>query len=154
MQFLATPRILSAPMIDLPIHGFSRHAITGLCRLISRVGLGGRHFVGTGAYEPSRVKFDGNPLTGDQQRFEAIHAAIAANPVVTIGRPTFGWLDAAFQSLLVLHNLSEISLYLSNPAVYGDGRYRRFGDRANSDECRSAELRTGSDRRCTARNSA
>ena len=101
--------ILSAPMIDLPMQGFSRHAIIGLCRLISGVGLGGRHFVGTGAYEPSRVKFDGNPLTGDQQRFEAIHAAIAANPVVTIGRPTFGWLDAAFQSLLVLHNLSQRS---------------------------------------------
>ena len=101
--------ILSAPIIDLPMQGFSRYAITGLCRLMNTIGLGGRQVVGTGDYDPSSVHFDGNPLTSDRQRFEAIHAAIAANPKVPIGGPTFGWLDAAFRSVLVLRNLSQRS---------------------------------------------
>lgn len=101
--------ILSAPMIDLPIGGAGRYTTRGLCRIMTGIGLGGRYVVGTGDYDPASVKFDDNPLTGDRRRFEAIHAAIAANPVVAMGGPTFGWLNATFQSVRVLRGLSETS---------------------------------------------
>lgn len=101
--------ILSAPMIDLPIAGIGRPAITALSRAMTGIGLGGRYVVGTGDYDPARVKFDGNPLTGDRTRFGAIHAAIAANPVVALGGPTFSWLDATFRSVRVLRSLSQAS---------------------------------------------
>lgn len=101
--------ILSAPMIDLPVHSINRPAITGLCGVMARIGLGGYYLLGTSDYDPARVKFDGNPLTSDRQRFDAIHAAIAENPVVAMGGPTFGWLDAAFRSVRVLRSLSQKS---------------------------------------------
>lgn len=101
--------ILSAPMIDLPMRGISRYATTGLCRAMTGMGLGDRYVVGTGDYDPARVTFDGNPLTGDRARFDAIHAAIAANPVVAMGGPTFSWLNATFQSIRALRNLSAAS---------------------------------------------
>lgn len=99
--------VLSAPMIDLPLHGFRRCATAQLCRVMTAVGLGGGYVFGTGDYDPAGVKFDGNPLTGDRQRFEAIHAAMAANPVVAMGGPTFSWLNATFRSIPVLRNLSR-----------------------------------------------
>ena len=101
--------ILSAPMIDLPMQGISRYAITALCSAMAGIDLGSRYVAGTGDYDPARVKFDGNPLTGDRKRFDAIHAAIAANPVVAMGGPTFGWLNATFRSVRVLRNLAQQS---------------------------------------------
>lgn len=101
--------VLSAPMIDLPMSGLSRFAVTALCRSMAGIGLDGGYVIGTGDYDPARVKFDGNPLTSDRQRFDAIHAAIAANPVVAMGGPTFGWLDATFRSVPALHELAQKS---------------------------------------------
>lgn len=99
--------VLSAPMIDLPVAGIGRYAATGLSRMMTGIGLGGRYVAGSGDYDPAGVKFDGNPLTGDRQRFDAIHAAIAANPAVALGGPTFGWLNATFRSIGVLRGLSQ-----------------------------------------------
>lgn len=101
--------VLSAPMVDLPLRGIGRYATTGLCRGMTSIGFGGRYVVGTGDYDPARVKFDDNPLTGDRARFDAIHAAIAANPVVAMGGPTFGWLNATFRSIRALRALSDTS---------------------------------------------
>ena len=99
--------ILSAPMIDLPVHGIARLAISGLSRTMAGAGFGDRYVIGQGDYDPARVAFDGNPLTGDRQRFDAIHAAIAANPAVALGGPTFGWLSAAFESIRALSRLAQ-----------------------------------------------
>lgn len=98
--------IVTAPMVDLPMRGLSRAAITALCRAAALTGFGRRYVTGLEDYDPARVKFDGNPLTGDRNRFEAIHAAIAATPGVEMGGPTFGWLDAALRSIGKLHRLS------------------------------------------------
>lgn len=99
--------ILTAPMIDLPMRRISRAAIATLCRAACLTGFGGRYIVGLGDYDPERVRFDGNPLTGDAKRFAAIHTAIAATPGVEMGSPTFGWLNAAFRSIAKLRKLSK-----------------------------------------------
>jgi len=99
--------ILTAPMIDLPMRRIGRAATTILCRAACLSGFGTRYLVGLGDYDPERVRFDGNPLTGDAERFAAIRAAIAANPGVEMGGPTFGWLNAAFRSIAKLRKLPE-----------------------------------------------
>lgn len=98
--------VVTAPMIDLPITGLRRSAIAGLCRFLSWTGGGGRYVFGTGDYDPAQVRFDDNPLTGDPRRFATIHAAMAAAPGVTMGGPTFGWLNAAFRSIGTLSGLA------------------------------------------------
>ena len=91
--------VLLAPMIDLPlswgIHPYARW-LTGFT---TGFGMSDRYLPGTGAYDPERAAFDGNALTGDRARFDRTHAAIAANPAVALGGPTFGWLDAALRSI-------------------------------------------------------
>lgn len=101
--------ILSAPMVDLPMRGVGRSATSGLSRVMTGIGLGGQYVFGKGDYDPDRMTFDGNPLTGDRKRFDAIHTAIAANPAVALGGPTFGWLNAALRSIDILQDLSRVS---------------------------------------------
>ena len=101
--------ILTAPMIDLPMRRLSRTAVEVLCSAACLTGFGGRYITGLGDYDPGRVRFDGNPLTGDAGRFAAIHAAIAATPGVEMGGPTFGWLNAAFRSIARLKRLTQAS---------------------------------------------
>lgn len=79
--------ILSAPMIDLPVAGIGRPAITALSRVMTGIGLGGRYVVETGDYDPARVRFDGNPLTG--------HASMPSMPPL---RPIRSWQWAARHS--------------------------------------------------------
>tara|TARA_R110002126_G_scaffold20353_10_gene75389 strand:- start:1171 stop:2082 length:912 start_codon:yes stop_codon:yes gene_type:complete len=105
-RLTADGAILTAPMIDLPMRRASRTAIAALCRIACLTGFDERYIVGLGDYDAARVRFDGNPLTGDAERFAAIHAAIAANPGVEMGGPTFGWLNAAFASIARLRHLS------------------------------------------------
>ena len=92
-------------MLDLPMRRISRAAIKSLCSVACLAGFGERYVTGLGDYDPARVRFDGNPLTGDAERFAAIHAAIAANPGIEMGGPTFGWLHAAFASIARLRKL-------------------------------------------------
>ena len=99
--------ILTAPMIDLPMTGLSRAAVAWLCRLMTRTGFGSRYVVSQGDYDLGRVCFDGNVLTSDQRRFDAIHAAIAGTPGVVMGGVTYGWLNAVFSSIGKLQRVAD-----------------------------------------------
>ena len=99
--------ILTAPMTDLPMTGLSRAAIAWLCRLMTRMRFASLSVVSQGDYNPGRVRFDGNVLTSDRRRFDAIHAAIAATPDVVMGGVTYGWLNAAFISIGKLRRVAD-----------------------------------------------
>ena len=99
--------VLSAPMIDLPLSGAARLGIRTLAANAAALGFCGRYAPGMGDYDPDRVKFDGNPLTGDARRFERFHSAITANPDLALGGVTFGWLAAAFRSIAALRSLAR-----------------------------------------------
>jgi lysophospholipase len=43
--------------------------------------------------------FDGNPLTGDQSRWERDRETLELAPVLGVGAPTFGWLKATMDSI-------------------------------------------------------
>lgn len=89
--------VLLAPMIDLPWN--MRPYARWLTGVATGFGLGAWYIPGTGPYDPERAAFEGNALTGDRARFDRTRAAIAANPAVALGGPTFGWLDAALRSV-------------------------------------------------------
>ena len=95
--------VLLAPMIDLPLSWGMRPYARWLTGFATGFGLGDWYIPGTGPYDPERMAFEGNALTGDRARFDRTHAAIAANPAVALGGPTFGWLDAALRSIDRLH---------------------------------------------------
>ena len=99
--------IIPAPMIDLPMKKFVSTAVAVLCRAACMAGLGTRYVIGFGDNDPARGMFDDNPLTRDRDRFAAIHAATETTPGAEMGGPTFGWLNAAFNSIGALRTLSH-----------------------------------------------
>lgn len=70
-----------------------------LARLLSSIGLSG-FFVPTGGTRSILEKpFEGNPLTSDPTRFAQAGKWLAAAPELSIGDPTIGWVDAAFDAM-------------------------------------------------------
>ncbi len=101
---LAADRVvLSAPMIDLP---FSR-LLRPFAGPIAAAGFAERYLPGAGGYDAGAVRFDGNALTSDPDRFRRMHAWIDRNPDLALGGPTWGWLAASLRSIAALRRLSQ-----------------------------------------------
>ncbi|MBW1841948.1 MAG: alpha/beta hydrolase, partial [Deltaproteobacteria bacterium] len=94
--------VLTAPMIDIMTTPSLRSPAEFIARILTRTGMGHVYTIGSGDYSPSRVKFEGNRLTSDPERFMDAPAAIAGNPDLAIGGATYGWLSATFDSIAIL----------------------------------------------------
>ncbi|MFC1515748.1 alpha/beta fold hydrolase [Thermodesulfobacteriota bacterium] len=96
--------VLTAPMIDILTTPSLRRPAEFITRVLTKVGIGHVYTVGSGDYSPPRVKFEGNRLTSDPERFMDAPSAIAENPDLAIGGVTFGWISATFDSIHILNN--------------------------------------------------
>ncbi|MGB0629315.1 MAG: alpha/beta fold hydrolase [Alphaproteobacteria bacterium] len=99
--------IATAPMIALPMSRMGTLGARCLSSLISGAGFGERYARGMTDHRPAQVKFDGNPLTGDRNRFERYYALLADNPELVLGGVTWSWLNAAFRSMTKIRRLSR-----------------------------------------------
>lgn len=95
--------VLSAPMVDIWYPPGMKLVARGAARLALLTGREDAYVSGAQDYGPKRQRFDGNKLTSDPKRFAAAHEAIAANPDLAVGGPTYGWLAAALRSIRILN---------------------------------------------------
>lgn len=58
---------------------------------------------GTGPYDPKAHPFDKNDVTHDERRYDFTRQWFEADPRLTLGGPTIGWLRATFRSFDVLN---------------------------------------------------
>ena len=93
-------------MFDIPLPWPKRLYARALARTARALGQGHRYAPGHGDYDPSRVRFEDNPLTGDPGRHADMHDAIRTNPDAAVGGVTLGWLDSAFRSIAALDRLA------------------------------------------------
>ena len=92
--------ILTSPMIDIQLPRFlPRSLLRWLARTATRKGLQGAYVLGAGGVNARDRRFEGNPLTSDRLRFERNVAMIDRDPRLAVGGVTYGWLDAAMQSI-------------------------------------------------------
>jgi lysophospholipase len=92
--------ILTSPMIDIQLPRFlPRSLLRWLARIATRKGLQGAYVPGAGGFKARDRRFEGNPLTSDRNRFERNVAMIERDPRLAVGGVTYGWLDAAMQSI-------------------------------------------------------
>lgn len=92
--------VFSSPMTGLPKGGLIRLA-TGLLGLIP--GADRWYAPSTGPYDAEKHPFAGNDVTHDERRYDFTRQWFAADPRLTLGGPTIGWLRAAFRSFDVLN---------------------------------------------------
>ncbi len=91
--------VLTSPMIDIELPAVPRSLLRGYIRAMVRLGFGKAFIPGGTAYAHKDRVFADNPLTSDPERFERRLADIAADPRLAVGGVTYGWLDAAFNSI-------------------------------------------------------
>ena len=90
--------VLSAPMIELAGRAASRGA-RATARTLRYLGLGGAYVPGGGAAAVASRPFIGNPVTSDPVRYARTAAIVEAEPMLGLGSPTVGWVDAAFRAM-------------------------------------------------------
>ncbi|MDX2307138.1 MAG: alpha/beta hydrolase [Hyphomicrobium sp.] len=93
--------VLTAPMIQLSEHKV-RFA-QGLARIYASVGVlagfGRSYVLGGGPVEPDFLRFEGNALTSDRERWQRAVGVLEAAPWLALGSPTIGWLNAAYGAM-------------------------------------------------------
>lgn len=97
---IADKVVFVSPMIDIltsPLPGWFVRFIT---RVGIKAGLDHAYVIGSG--DCTGEKFEGNRLTSDPERFMDENRAIAENPDLALGGPTYGWLSATFESIDIL----------------------------------------------------
>ena len=91
--------VLCAPMLGLPTWPLPPAAAAGLVSVTRMIGMERLPMVMPAAFSASIGHFTGNRRTTDPVRFEVEGACCRRNPDLAVCTPTWGWLDAAYQSM-------------------------------------------------------
>lgn len=110
--------------------------------LMTALGLGEMQVPGRYAVTIEHMKFDDNPLTSDQTRFERNRAVALAAPQVSVGVPTYGWLYAACQAMVEAAD-EAFATRISTPILLVAGSLDKVVS-VRAVEGLAGELRTGS----------
>ena len=96
--------ILTAPMVDINFKPFPKFVVKQLTRIMTALGKADRYALGSKDYRVIDQQFRGNKLTSDPIRFFDHINAVKKNPDLALGGVTFGWLNAAFDSIDVMRS--------------------------------------------------
>ena len=99
--------VLVAPLIDLNYGAWPVSIVRLLTSLAMTVRLGWVYLPGRRQTPLGRKDFVGNPLTGDQRRWNRDSAVLEAAPNLGTGGPTYGWLSATLKSIATLRKLKS-----------------------------------------------
>jgi lysophospholipase len=96
--------VLASPMVDIALPGLIHPVAKYLSRHLSKRSFGKTYTFGSKNYSPKSARFQGNKLCHDPEQFQILHDEIQKNPDLAIGGVTWGWLNAAFESIEILKN--------------------------------------------------
>ncbi len=91
--------VVLSPMVDIVTSPIPRVLAGVLARQMVSWGQEELYVPGNGDYNADKVKFKNNPLTHDCHGFWQEHRCIEKNRDLALGGVTWGWLNAAFESI-------------------------------------------------------
>ena len=94
--------VVLSPMIGISTNCLPVSVARGLLALFNGLGLSERYPPGVAPTGPLDRRYEGNILTTDKDRFDAVRQTMRDNPALRIGSPTMGWAGAAFRSIATL----------------------------------------------------
>ncbi|MBU0543885.1 MAG: alpha/beta hydrolase [Proteobacteria bacterium] len=127
--------VLTSPMIDIMVPPFPKWIIKLAARFASKIGCGSSYSAGSKDYSYQNIKFEGNTLTSDPVRFMDEHKNIAENPALALGGVTYGWLNAAFESIEILSGAEYAGKIKTPVLIVGAGRDRIVSETAQKAIC-------------------
>ena len=91
--------IMLSPMLQISSDRLLHPKVAEIiCSLVCTAGGRQRYVWGGGPFNP-QMSFKSNPLTTDPVRFRHNRNLFAAQPELSLGSPTFGWLQEAFRGM-------------------------------------------------------
>ena len=96
--------VMTAPMLKLVGLPLSHSALARLVEAIAFCGFG--RSSAPGGMKDYRVNqiFEGNPLTGDRERFLRNQSVLSVAPELALGPPTIGWVRAALATMAAIES--------------------------------------------------
>jgi len=94
--------VLASPMIDIALPVLVKPVSKFVSKILSRTSFSKKYTMGSKDYSARQAKYQGNNLTHDPEKYWILHEEIKNNPDLAIGGITWGWLNAAFESIKFL----------------------------------------------------
>jgi lysophospholipase len=102
--------VLASPMVEIAMPPWLEFVSKRLSKKISKSSLfAGKYAFGSKDYSGREAKFKGNNLSHDPEQFQVLHHEIKKNPDLALGGVTWGWLNAAFESIEFLKQADVIA---------------------------------------------
>ena len=95
--------VLVAPMIDVKTGGYPKSLAKLIAKSACFIGCEDAYIFGQENLNPIYEYFEGNYFTHDRQRYFAHRDLQLKNPGLVSGGGTYGWLQATFKSIQMLH---------------------------------------------------
>jgi lysophospholipase len=96
--------VLTAPMLDVSTGVLAKPLARQLVRFAKAGGILEKYMPGGGDWKEGRDPFQGNAKTTDPERYEVLHEIFKSKPELTMGDPTYGWVNHAFESIDILND--------------------------------------------------
>lgn len=94
--------VLASPMIDIALPALIKPVSKFVSKRLSGTSFAKKYTMGSKDYSVKHVKYKGNNLSHDPEKYWILHKEIENNPDLAIGGVTWGWLNAAFDSIRFL----------------------------------------------------
>lgn len=94
--------VLASPMIDIALPAMIKPVLKFVSKKLSGTSFAENYTIGAKNYSAKTAKFKGNNVSHDPENYRILHDEIKKNPDLAIGGVTWGWLNAAFESIRVL----------------------------------------------------
>ena len=96
--------VLTAPMLEIVGLPMPSAAVSGATTGLSLCGLGRLAVPGGMKDYVANQTFEGNPLTGDHERFMRNLSVANAAPALAVGPPTIGWVRGALSAMAAVNS--------------------------------------------------
>lgn len=94
--------VLISPMIDIVFPAILYPMVKLLTKILSKTSFAQKYAIGSRDYSIKKVKFKGNNLCHDPEKYWILHNEIKNNPDLALGGVTWGWLNAALDAVEIL----------------------------------------------------
>jgi lysophospholipase len=127
--------ILSAPMIDIFTEPYPSWLVRLFIRLALKIKCGHAVLPGSRKRSERELRFEGNPLTSDPERFQFEKIAVAANPDLAVDAVTFAWLSATMKSIDQLNSFGYLEAITTPILIVSAGADRIVSIQAQRKAC-------------------
>ena len=91
--------VLATPMIDISFPAITRLFARFISRQLFKAGFAEKYAAGSKDYSRKQAAFKRNVLSHDPDKYQILHDEIEKNPDLALGGVTWGWLNAAVESI-------------------------------------------------------